>query len=154
MMKTPSRPAAKRSADGGPVTLEMVAQTAGVSPSTVSRILNGTATVSAEKQAAVQSAIERLGFRPNPVARGLAGGRTLSIGVLTQTISSPFYGEALHGIEDELDEARAARGAGRVLRLRYRDGGVRRARTHAARALRPRRPPTRASTGPSSPPPR
>jgi LacI family transcriptional regulator len=87
------------------VTLEMVASAAGVSPSTVSRILNGTASVSAAKQAAVDEAIKKLGFKPNPVARGLAGGRTLSIGVLTQTISSPFYGEALHGIEDELERA-------------------------------------------------
>jgi len=87
----------------GTVTLEMVAQAAGVSPSTVSRILNGTATVSAAKQQAVEAAIKQLDFRPNPVARGLAGGRTLSIGVLTQTISSPFYGEALHGIEDRLE---------------------------------------------------
>jgi LacI family transcriptional regulator len=61
--------------------------------------------VSAEKQAAVAAAVAKLGFSPNPVARGLAGGRTLSIGVLTQTISSPFYGEALHGIEDELENA-------------------------------------------------
>lgn len=89
----------------GPVTLEQVASMAGVSPSTVSRILNGTASVSAAKQQAVKAAIEQLGFRPNPVARGLAGGRTLSVGVVTQTISSPFYGEALHGIEDELERA-------------------------------------------------
>lgn len=82
----------------------MVAKAAGVSPSTVSRILNGTATVSPEKQAGVEAAIARLGFRPNPVARGLAGGRTFSIGVVTQTISSPFYGEALHGIEDHLEQ--------------------------------------------------
>ena len=87
------------------VTLDQVAAQAGVSPSTVSRILNGTAKVSADKQAAVQAAIQKLGFRPNPVARGLAGGRTLSIGVVTQTISSPFYGEALHGIEDVLEAA-------------------------------------------------
>lgn len=85
------------------MTLDMVARAAGVSPSTVSRILNGTATVSEAKQKAVDEAIARLGFRPNPVARGLAGGRTLSIGVVTQIISSPFYGEALHGIEDELE---------------------------------------------------
>lgn len=89
----------------GVVTLEMVAQHAGVSPSTVSRILNGTATVSEAKKASVDAAIKKLGFRPNPVARGLAGGRTLSIGVVTQTISSPFYGEALHGIENELEPA-------------------------------------------------
>lgn len=94
---------AAAAADGTPVTLDMVARAAGVSPSTVSRILNGTATVSEAKQKAVDEAIAQLGFRPNPVARGLAGGRTLSIGVVTQTISSPFYGEALHGIEDELE---------------------------------------------------
>lgn len=97
------RQPATSTADADTVTLEMVARASGVSPSTVSRILNNTATVSAEKRQAVDEAIERLGFSPNPVARGLAGGRTLSIGVLTQFISSPFYGEALHGIEDHLE---------------------------------------------------
>lgn len=85
------------------VTLEMVARMAGVSPSTVSRILNGTAVVSDTKKEAVESAIKQLGFVPNPVARGLAGGRTFSIGVITQAIDSPFYGMALSGIEHELD---------------------------------------------------
>jgi LacI family transcriptional regulator len=89
----------------GPVTLEMVAQLAGVSPSTVSRILNGTAVVSDDKKRAVDAAISELGFVPNPVARGLAGGRTFSIGVITQAIDSPFYGAALRGIEDVLDPA-------------------------------------------------
>lgn len=92
-------------ANGETVTLQMVARAAGVSPSTVSRILNGTARVSPDKEQAVNEAIRRLGFVPNPVARGLAGGRTLSVGVLTQTISSPFYGEALRGIEDQLEPA-------------------------------------------------
>ena len=87
------------------VTLEMVAQAAGVSPSTVSRILNGTAVVSDDKREAVDLAIATLGFVPNPVARGLAGGRTLSVGVVTQSIDSPFYGGALRGIEDELSKA-------------------------------------------------
>jgi LacI family transcriptional regulator len=97
--------AASAPVSAGPVTLAQVAAESGVSPSTVSRILNGTAVVSAEKAAAVEAAIKKLGFRPNPVARGLAGGRTMSIGVLTQTVSSPFYGEALLGIEDELERA-------------------------------------------------
>jgi LacI family transcriptional regulator len=87
------------------VTLEMVAERAGVSPSTVSRILNGTAVVSDDKRAAVDRAIAKLGFVPNPVARGLAGGRTLSVGVVSQAIDSPFYGAALRGIEVELDAA-------------------------------------------------
>ena len=89
----------------GAMTIEQVAQEAGVSPSTVSRILNGTAVVSGAKKQAVDDAIAKLGFVPNPMARGLAGGRTLSIGVLTQAIDSPFYGAALRGIEDELDPA-------------------------------------------------
>ena len=91
--------------DDTKVTLEMVARAAGVSPSTVSRILNGTAVVSDDKKLAVDEAIARLSFVPNPMARGLAGGRTLSIGVVTQSIDSPFYGGALRGIEDELSRA-------------------------------------------------
>ncbi len=89
----------------GTVTLAMVAQAAGVSASTVSRILNGTAIVSPEKRQSIDEAITRLGFVPNPMARGLAGGRTLSIGVVTQSIDSPFYGVALRGIEESLDVA-------------------------------------------------
>lgn len=87
------------------VTLQMVADAAGVSSSTVSRILNGSAKVSPGKQEAVDAAIAELGFMPNPVARGLAGGRTLSIGVVTQAIDSPFYGEGLRGIEAVLGAA-------------------------------------------------
>ena len=87
------------------VTIERVAELAGVSPSTVSRILNGTAVVSAAKKAAVDQAVAQLGFVPNPMARGLAGGRSMSIGVVTQAIDSPFYGASLRGIEDALDPA-------------------------------------------------
>ncbi len=92
-------------ASTGKATLEMVAERAGVSPSTVSRVLNGTAVVSEDKRKAVERAIAKLGFVPNPVARGLAGGRTFSIGVVTQAIDSPFYGRALRGIEEALGGA-------------------------------------------------
>ncbi len=84
------------------VTLEQVAKEAGVSPATVSRILNGTAVVSPARKKLVDDAIAKLGFVPNPVARGLAGGRTFSIGVITQTLDSPFYGSTLRGIEEKL----------------------------------------------------
>jgi LacI family transcriptional regulator len=105
--RTRQRPASAPTAarPAGVVTLGMVASLAGVSASTVSRILNGTAVVSDDKKQAVDEAIARLGFVPNPIARGLAGGRTLSIGVVTQAIDSPFYGVALRGVEDELDKA-------------------------------------------------
>ncbi len=98
-----ANPAASASAGTEPVvTIAMVARAAGVSASTVSRILNGTAVVSQAKADAVQRAIASLGYVPNPVARGLAGGRTLSVGVVTQALDSPFYGAALRGIEIEL----------------------------------------------------
>jgi len=99
----PEKPVA--AAHDGKVTLGMVAIACGVSPSTVSRILNGTAVVSPEKREAVDRAIAELGFIPNPIARGLAGGRTMSVGVLTQAIDSPFYGMALRGIEEALSPA-------------------------------------------------
>ncbi|SHN23966.1 LacI family DNA-binding transcriptional regulator [Rhizobacter sp. OV335] len=98
-------PAAAVTVTDTSVTLQMVADLAGVSSSTVSRILNGSAKVSPTKQQAVDAAIATLGFMPNPVARGLAGGRTLSIGVVTQSIDSPYYGEGLRGIEAVLGAA-------------------------------------------------
>ncbi|WP_288482529.1 LacI family DNA-binding transcriptional regulator [uncultured Deinococcus sp.] len=81
------------------VTLAEVAREAGVSPSTVSRILNGTARVKGDKEQSVRRAIDLLGYRPNAFARGLATGASGSIGVLTQDIASPFYNDALSGIE-------------------------------------------------------
>ena len=83
-------------------SLGLVAKLSGVSPSTVSRILNDTAKVSDSKREAVLRVIEETGFRPNLAARALAGGRAMSIGVLTQYIDSPFYGEAIRGIEEVL----------------------------------------------------
>lgn len=87
-----------------PPTLEMVAKEAGVSIATVSRIINGTAKVSAERKQAVDAAIAKLNFRPNAAARGLALGKSNTIGVITQAIDSPFYGEGLRGIEDYLQQ--------------------------------------------------
>ena len=99
--KVPDHPVAAAS-NGSGVTLEMVAQEAGVSPSTVSRILNGTARVKESKVRAVRAAIARLQFVPNPVARSLARGKSTSVGVVIQAIDSPFYGQALAAIEAAL----------------------------------------------------
>ena len=75
-----------------------------MSMATVSRIINGTAKVSAERKHAVEAAIAKLNFRPNAAARGLALGKSSTIGVITQAIDSPFYGEGLRGIEDYLQQ--------------------------------------------------
>lgn len=84
------------------VTLDKVARAAGVSSSTVSRIINGTAKVSAAKRENVLRIMSQLNYQPNVLARGLARGRTMGIGVLTQDISSPFYSSTLRGIESAL----------------------------------------------------
>lgn len=84
-------------------TLSDVAREAGVSPSTVSRVINGTARVDASKRDAVLKAIERLNYQPNILAQGLAQGRSLTVGVITQEISSPYYGEMLKGVEQALE---------------------------------------------------
>ena len=90
------------SIENNSVTLEEVARLAGVSTSTVSRYLSGTHVVSQEKVAAIEGSIKRLNYRPNLVARGLAKGRTMTVGVLTQEISSSFFNEAMRGVEDAL----------------------------------------------------
>ena len=85
-----------------PSTLLDVARLAGVSPSTVSRILNGTARVSEEKRLAVLAAITKMNFAPNQMAQGLKKGRSMTIGIVVQDISSPFFDETLRGVDDGL----------------------------------------------------
>lgn len=84
------------------VTLLDVAKEAGVSPSTVSRILNGTARVDATKRSAVEKAIKKLHFKPNLFARSLKTGTTMTVGILAQDIESPFYTRAMRGVEQGL----------------------------------------------------
>ncbi|MBB4967110.1 DNA-binding LacI/PurR family transcriptional regulator [Saccharothrix violaceirubra] len=62
--------------------LEEVALEAGVSKSTVSRVVNGGPYVSARARSAVLAAIDRLGYRPNQAARSLAGNRTDCVGLV------------------------------------------------------------------------
>jgi LacI family transcriptional regulator len=83
-------------------TIQEVARAAGVSPATVSRVLNGTARVSREKVRAVLKAVEELGYTPSPLAQSLATGRSYAVGILVPSLSSPFYGPILEAITQEL----------------------------------------------------
>jgi LacI family transcriptional regulator len=85
-----------------PVTLTDIALLAGVSTSTVSRALSGAKPVAAATQARVAKAVRELDYRPNTVARALARGRTMTIGVLTVDYR-PFYGRMLEGVEQALE---------------------------------------------------
>ena len=80
------------------VTIQDIAAIANVSKSTVSRVLNNTAVVHPDKRKAVLEASARLGFKPNVVARSLASGRSMTIGVQTQCIGSPFYDAISQGV--------------------------------------------------------
>jgi LacI family transcriptional regulator len=81
-------------------TLEDVGRLAGVSASTVSRILNGH--VDSPKREAVEAAIKKLRFKPNLVAKSLRSGVSMAIGLLAQDFDSPYASRAAKGVEDEL----------------------------------------------------
>lgn len=78
-----------------------VARLAGVSPATVSRVMNGTAHVEEEKRRRVERAIEETGFKPNEVARALFKKSSRVIGVIVPDIVNPFFNEMAKAIEGE-----------------------------------------------------
>lgn len=73
------------------VTAQEVAQLAGVSISAVSRTFTKGASVSAKTRAKVESAAQALGYRPNPLARGLMTGRTELVGLVSSTFRNPAF---------------------------------------------------------------
>ena len=85
-------------------SIREVAKIAGVSPSTVSRVINNTANVDEEKRQRVLDAIEKTGFRPNELARALFKKSSKIIGVIVPTIENPFFNELAKAIEEEAYE--------------------------------------------------
>lgn len=83
-----------------PVTIYDVAREAAVSMATVSRVVNGNPNVKPTTRKKVLAAIERLGYRPNAVARGLASKKTTTVGVIIPDISNAFFAELARGIDD------------------------------------------------------
>lgn len=82
------------------VTIYDVAREASVSMATVSRVVNGNPNVKPTTRKKVLEAIDRLGYRPNAVARGLASKKTTTVGVIIPDISNVFFAELARGIED------------------------------------------------------
>ncbi|MFK0402377.1 LacI family DNA-binding transcriptional regulator [Microbacterium sp. NPDC090225] len=74
-------------------TIEEVAAAAGVSRSTVSRVVNGSTAVSPEALAAVHDAIERLNYVPNRAARSLASRQTHAIALIVPEDTTRFFGD-------------------------------------------------------------
>lgn len=77
-----------------------IAKLAKVSQTTVSHVINETRFVLPETKKRVLDAIEKLNYRPNLLAKGLATGKTLTIGLVISDIKNPFYPELVQGVEE------------------------------------------------------
>jgi len=112
------------------ITIADVAEAAGVSRQTVSRVLNAKGEISAETRERVRRVIERLGYRPHVMASGLAGGRARCIGLIVtqpadEAPTNPFFLSVIYGASLEAEQRRYALAikyapAETVLRLRER----------------------------------
>lgn len=85
-------------------TISDVAEHAGVSIATVSRVLNGNTPVQADKVERVRRAIAELNFVPRPAARTLASRKTNTIGLVFSEIRGAFFSQLLKGVESQLHE--------------------------------------------------
>lgn len=91
------------------VTLSDIAERAGVSPATVSRVLNGDARVNPARAARINKVIEELGYAPNRAARTLATGRTGLVAAVIDSnlnvFSDPFWGIITTGVSRALQDS-------------------------------------------------
>jgi DNA-binding LacI/PurR family transcriptional regulator len=79
-------------------TMRDIAQATGVSQSTVSRVLSGTPTavpIAEATRKRVMETADLLGYRPNPLARGLRGAPTMLLGVIVRDVTDPFFAGAI-----------------------------------------------------------
>ncbi len=77
-----------------------VAEAAGVSVTTVSRVLSNNGPVRESVRARVQAAIQQLGYRPNAAARRLRSGDSATIGLLVSDVRNPFFTDVSRAVED------------------------------------------------------
>ncbi|KPJ21874.1 catabolite control protein A [Streptococcus phocae subsp. phocae] len=82
------------------ITIYDVAREAGVSMATVSRVVNGNKNVKENTRKKVLEVIDRLDYRPNAVARGLASKKTTTVGVVIPNISNSYFSILAKGIDD------------------------------------------------------
>ena len=98
-------PPAPRPATSRRPTIFDVARIAGVSYSTVSRVVNDHAFVRDATRVRVQAAMSELGYVAHVTARALASGKTQAIGLLAQEIDNPFFSSVIKGVDQEVSAA-------------------------------------------------
>ncbi len=82
------------------VTIEDVAELAGVSRQTVSRAINDKGEISPATKERVMTAVSELGYRPNRLAQGMVTQRTRTVGLVLPDILNPFFPEVARGVQD------------------------------------------------------
>lgn len=82
--------------------LKDVAKIAGVTPTTVSRVINMRGALSQKTIDRVHAAMRELNYQPNAMARSLQGKKSQLIGLIFPSVANPFYGEIIHAIESKL----------------------------------------------------
>ena len=87
------------------ITIADVAREAGVSQQTVSRVLNDKSEISPATRERILQVIQRLGYRPSRIARGLATSKTMTIGLIVPDIGNPFFSEIARGADRAAHEA-------------------------------------------------
>ncbi len=88
------------------LTIQEVAEKAGVGVGTVSRVLNNHKSVRPETRERVSAAMQELGFIPNPHARRVAGGKSYTVSIILQVVGTEFYIRLLSGLEKTLETHR------------------------------------------------
>jgi DNA-binding LacI/PurR family transcriptional regulator len=87
------------------VSIYDIARVAGVAPSTVSRALEDHPRIGAQTKKRIQEIAKEMGYIPSTVAKSLASSKTWTIGMVLATISDPFMGRVVEGVEQEAIEA-------------------------------------------------
>ena len=83
------------------VTIVDVARLAGVTPTTVSRVINNRGYISEKTKKRVHEAMDELGYQPNEIARSLTKQKSNTIGVIVPHISHPYFAKLISNLENE-----------------------------------------------------
>ncbi len=83
------------------ITIKDIAKRAGVTPTTVSRVINNRGYISEETRAKVMEVMRELNYQPNEVARSLGKKHTHTVGLIVPHVIHPFFSELIHHLEAE-----------------------------------------------------